>query len=345
MMNARAQAYAREGQDIDASQSRAIAARNEEQSRPRNALEAMAVRLQVSPAGLKDTLLQTVFSACRTDAEFIALTIVANAYDLNPLTKEIYAFPKKGGGIQPMISYDGWIKIMNTHPQTDGFEFNHTLNEKGDAIAVEGVFYRKDRSRPTKKMVYLKEFKKNTEPWNNSPNHMLDVRCLCHTVRIALGINAGVEGDDDVIDGGVISAQSLPSRQTLAEELGDEIPAFDKQTGEVRDEAPRDQRGMTEVDEETDRALDAGGAGHDDEADQSGDEQQPEQGQDDDPAWLKAVTGIRGSVAAAKTTKAITNIENDWLNRVRNGVPDDSIVREVETAILTKKNQLKQAGV
>lgn len=325
-MNARTQAIARENAAIDASQNRAIAARAAEQ-KPRNALEAMAARLQVSPAGLKDTLVKTVFSACKSEAEFIALTIVANAYDLNPLTKEIYAFPKKGGGIMPMISYDGWIKIMNSHPQTDGFEFNHTLNEKGDAIAVEGVFYRKDRSRPTKKMVYLKEFKRNTEPWNNSPNHMLDVRCLCHTVRLALGINAGVEGDADidVIDGGTITAQSLPSRQSLAEELNDGIPALeevDQETGEILDRDPN--TGRTVEDEETARALDAGGA-------------EPEAAEDEAPAWASKVAEIKSGISAAKNAQYLKAVEGEYLNHC--AVLPKEVCDEIEDMLRAKRAQ------
>lgn len=312
-MNARTTAIANENAAIDASQSRAIAARQAEDNRPRNALEAMASRLQVSAAGLKDTLLNTVFSACRSDAEFIALTIVANTYNLNPLTREIYAFPKKGGGIQAMVGYDGWIRIMNEHPQFDGIEYNHTLDDKGNIIAVEGVIYRKDRSRPTKKIVYLKEFKKGTEPWNNSPAHMLDVRCLCHTVRLAFGINAGVEGDDEgaLIDGGTLTAKSLPSRQSLAEELNDEIPTeFDTQTGEVRD-----QRGMTEVDEETARALDAGNDGTygDDNPTAAEGPADEDRGEAEAPVWQAKYDELIAGLRRAATPAAIKAVEAEYL--------------------------------
>ena len=43
---------------------------------------------------------------------------------LNPFTKEIYAFPdSKSGGIVPMVSIDGWCRIINEHPQLDGIGF------------------------------------------------------------------------------------------------------------------------------------------------------------------------------------------------------------------------------
>lgn len=254
-MNARTQAVARMDDEIAASQNRAIAAREAERTGPKNALEAMAMRLQVSPAGLKDTLMKTVFKDCRTDAEFIALIVVANQYNLDPLRKEIYAFPAKGGGVVPMIGYDGWIRIMNEHPQFDGLEFDHITDEKGKVTAVEGILYRKDRTRPIKKMVYLDEFKMDSNPnWKSRPNHMLDVRCLCHTVRIGLGVSGGVEGDEVEL-GLVRSAQRMPSAEEFSQQ---HVIEHDPHTGEVASEPEQDPAtGMTEVDEDTARALDA----------------------------------------------------------------------------------------
>ncbi|MCV5366221.1 recombinase RecT, partial [Escherichia coli] len=51
----------------------------------------------VDPQELITTLRQTAFKGDASDAQFIALLIVANQYGLNPWTKEIYAFPDKGG--------------------------------------------------------------------------------------------------------------------------------------------------------------------------------------------------------------------------------------------------------
>ncbi len=344
---ARDRAIANENRQIDESTSRAIAARDSK-NRPRNALEAMASRFNVSAGALKDTLMKTAFSACRSEAEFISLVIVANTYNLNPLTKEIYAFPKKGGGIQPMVSYDGWIKIMNEHSQFDGIEFNHTLDDRGNIIAAEGIIYRKDRSRPTKKLIYLKEFKKNSEPWNNSPSHMLDVRCLCHTARIAFGVNAGIEGEEfegAVIEGAAQPIASLPTRQTLADELDDEIPTFDQDTGEVY---ATDSRGMTEVDEETARRLDSNDGTLSD--DNPTAEEGPEQGQrgeqveEEEAPWQKAARSIRDAVAAAKSIKVLEAIERDWTNKVMNGVPDDAVVRMIDGEIAMKRKFLREAA-
>ena len=322
-MNTRTQAYAREAQEIEASQSRAIAAR-EAESRPRNALEAMANRLQVSPAGLKSTLMQTVFSGCRNDSEFIALVMVANEYHLNPLLKEIYAFPAKGGGIVPMVGYDGWVKLMNNHPQFDGIEYNDHLDSKGNLYAIECIIYRKDRRHPIKLMELLDECRRGTEPWKMMPSRMLRNRVTCQAARLAFGFSGiASEGDEDTfIDGGALAAQSLPPRQSFADQLDDEIPAFDKQTGEV---FAKDSSGRSVEDEETARALDAGDPTEAEIAEETARAiNGPLPEQDDKPAWFDLVAEIRAGLNAAKTKTYFAELDAKFTN-ARAGLPDDVI--------------------
>ena len=69
-----------------------------------------------------------------TNEQLMALCIVSEQYGLNPWTREIYAFPDKQNGIVPVVGVDGWARIINTHPQFDGVEFEqdkrqmHMLN-------------------------------------------------------------------------------------------------------------------------------------------------------------------------------------------------------------------------
>ena len=327
-MNARSQAIAASNREIDESKSRAIAARAAE-SRPPNALESMAKRLQITPAGLKHTLLNTVFAECKNDEQFMALVVVSNEFGLNPLTKEIYAFPAKGGGIVPMVSVDGWIRLMNEHPAFDGIEFDYHADAKGNTQAIEAIIYRKDRNRPVKVIEYMDECKGNTQPWQKSPRRMLRHRALIQGVRVAFGFSgiAG-EGDEAVIDGGDLTPQqqSVPSRQSFAQDLDDEIPAFDKQTGEVFE---KDASGRTVEDEETARALDAGNDGtlSDDNptaAEGPADEQRGEALADDKPAWFDLVAEIRAGLNAAKTKTYFAELDAKFTN-ARAGLPDDVI--------------------
>lgn len=350
-MTVRKQAVANANRLIEESQGRAIAARQDvlEAPRARTALEAMAARLSVTTQSLQNTLMQTAFKGC-SQAEFVALVIVANGYELNPLLREIYAFPKKGGGIQAIVGYDGWIKIAERHPQYDGYEADHIEDEKGNLKAVEGILYRKDRTRPTKKMIYLKEFERNTEPWRNSPNHMLDVRCFCHTVRLALGVSLGTPDDAEMIDVTPQEQQRLPDTRTMGEQIDDGIPDFDRETGE---EIPRDQNtGMSEVDEETARALDAG-AGEPDAAGEEGEpaeegeegEQAEQTDQDDDgveeaTSLIMLARTIREQIGKVMNKRGLAAVEAEWVNRYRNNF-EEGVITEIETLFADRKRALK----
>ncbi len=163
-----------------------------------SALAVMASRFNVEPAKLLSTLKSTVFKNA-TDDELLALVVVANEYGLNPLTKEIYAFPAKGGGIVPVISIDGWINRMNSNNQFDGIEFDDVVGEDGKPVKTTASIWRKDRSKPIKVTEYYAECRRNTEPWNTMPQRMLRHKALCQCVRVAFGFG-GVYDEDEARD-------------------------------------------------------------------------------------------------------------------------------------------------
>ncbi|QTH24598.1 recombinase RecT [Rhizorhabdus wittichii] len=200
----------------------------------------MAERLNVPSTVLKSTLMNTVFKGAKDD-EFVALVIVANEYQLNPLTKEIYAFPAKGGGIVPVISVDGWNTIMNRHPMFDGIEFNDIPDADGNLLAIESVIYRKDRTRPIKVIEYLDECKRSTEPWKMMPARMLRHKALIQGARLAFGFS-GIYDQDDAEVGDIgpgLSPGPMPMRditpQRAPEPRQTSRPAIahDPDTGEI----------------------------------------------------------------------------------------------------------------
>jgi phage recombination protein Bet len=162
-----------------------------------SALAVMAGRLNVDPAKLHSTLKATVFKGA-SDDELLALVVVANEYRLNPLTKEIYAFPAKGGGIVPVVSIDGWVSMINDHPQMDGMEFIDRTDEAGKLTAITCLIYRKDRSRPVEVTEYLSECKRGTEPWKME-HRMLRHKALIQCARYAFGFS-GITDEDEAAD-------------------------------------------------------------------------------------------------------------------------------------------------
>src|SRR3990167_7505085 len=98
-----------------------------------------------------------------TNEQMVALMIVADQYGLNPFTKELFAFPDKRAGIIPVVSVDGWSRIINEHPALDGIEFRYSenlvtrKNAKPCPEWCEVIIHRKDRSHPTVVREYLDE--------------------------------------------------------------------------------------------------------------------------------------------------------------------------------------------
>ncbi len=160
-----------------------------------SALNVMASRLSVDGAKLLETLKATVFQKA-TNEELMALVTVANEYGLNPFLKEMYAFPAKGGGIVPVVSVDGWNKMLIRQPDFDGIEFDMLDKEDGTPHNCTATIYIKNRSRPMKVTEYFDECKRNTDPWNNMPRRMLRNRTLCQASRMAFGFS-GIYHEDE----------------------------------------------------------------------------------------------------------------------------------------------------
>jgi hypothetical protein len=162
-----------------------------------SALAVMAARLNVEPAKLLSTLKNTVFSGANDD-ELLALVVVANEYGLNPIIREIFAFPKKGGGIVPVVSVDGWIKIANSHSAMDGIEYEWDHTAEGKLIACTSIVWRRDRSRPVRVTEFLEECRRATDPWKME-HRMLRHKATIQGFRVAFGFS-GIYDEDEARD-------------------------------------------------------------------------------------------------------------------------------------------------
>ena len=155
----------------------------------------MASRFGMDKRAFESTLKATVVPANVSNEQFVAFLLVAKEYNLNPLTKEIYAFPAKGGGIQPIVSIDGWCNIINSHPQLDGIEFEDVLKD-GKISAIACKLYGKDRSKPIIAIEYMDECKGSSEPWKKWPARMLRHKSLIQCARYAFGFSGIVDPDE-----------------------------------------------------------------------------------------------------------------------------------------------------
>ncbi len=175
-------------------------------------LTTMAGRYGVDPDKMLHTLKATAFRGDVTNEQMMALLLVANQYDLNPWTKEIYAFPDKKAGIIPVVGVDGWSRIINSSPQFDGMEFveSDTMVESAEHKPcpewIECRIYRKDRQHPITvrerfSECYRPPFKGDRGyevkgPWQSHTSRFLRHKAMIQCARVAFGF-VGIYDPDE----------------------------------------------------------------------------------------------------------------------------------------------------
>jgi phage recombination protein Bet len=159
-------------------------------------LLSMATRFGMEPAAFEQTVRATCGCDKATKEQFAAFLLVANEYGLNPVTKEIYAFPTRGGGIQPIVGIDGWMTMANNHTAYDGITFVDRLSDDGQLVAITAQVHRKDRSHPVEVTEYLAECRQGTDPWKKWPARMLRHKAAIQAIRYAFGFSGIVDPDE-----------------------------------------------------------------------------------------------------------------------------------------------------
>ena len=176
----------------------------------------------------------------------VALLIVADQYGLNPWTKEIYAFPGKGGSIIPVVGVDGWSRIINTNPKNDGVEFEYSdemvTSESGEhrpcPAWVKCIIYRKDRDRPTSVTEFFDECyrgKMGNPPvdgaWQTHPKRFLRHKATIQCSRLAFGF-VGIFDQDEaerIVEAEVVSIQPRRSTSVTKDVIDDSNLQVDEQ--------------------------------------------------------------------------------------------------------------------
>ena len=155
----------------------------------------MAEEQQLDPHAFVSTVKASCFQENVTSEQFMAFLMVAREHKLNPITREIYGFAK-GGKVVPIVSIDGWLKIINAHPQFDGMQFRDNVDDDGGLISITCQIHRKDRKMPTEVTEYLDECSMPTEPWKKWPARMLRHKAAIQGARYAFGFSGIVDPDE-----------------------------------------------------------------------------------------------------------------------------------------------------
>lgn len=184
----------------------------------------MAERFEMQPAEFERTVRSTVCPQNITNEQFVAFLMVAKEYNLNPITKQIYAFPSKGG-IVPIVSIDGWLRIINENQNFDGMEFvDNVVDEK--LLSITCRMYRKDRNRPTEVTEYMAECVRGTDTWKQWPARMLRHKATIQAARYAFGLS-GIYDEDEAQRMGVAKEKDMGAAEVVQPAAMPEYPAED----------------------------------------------------------------------------------------------------------------------
>ena len=169
----------------------------------------MGERFGVDSAKFFETLKATAFRQHNgvppTNEQMMMLLIVAEQYNLNPFTREIYAFrDSRANSIVPVVGVDGWSRIVNDHKQYDGVEFNYSSEEVlmpgakyKTASYIECVMYRKDRQHPTRVREYLHEvYRSGVKPWQTHTSRQLRHKAFVQCARLCFGFGGVYDTDE-----------------------------------------------------------------------------------------------------------------------------------------------------
>ena len=112
-------------------------------------------------------------------------------YQLDPLVGEISIIKSTDGSCQAYITFDGWCKIINQHPQYAGMSLRESSAEGNNMpLWMECTIYRNDRILPVVVNEYLVEVKTDHISWKQMPKRMLRHRVIQQCARLAFGIGA-----------------------------------------------------------------------------------------------------------------------------------------------------------
>jgi phage recombination protein Bet len=173
----------------------------QQQAPPKSLVAILANQYDMEPAPFLEAIRQTVMPSDKqvSNGQIAAFLMVCHEHHLNPFTREIYAFPAKSGGIQPIVSIDGWVKLINQHPQYNGMDLTMEVGENGKPVSCTCTIYRKDRDRAIPITEYYDECYRNTDPWNKMGKRMMRHKAVKEAARYTFGF-AGIVDEDEARD-------------------------------------------------------------------------------------------------------------------------------------------------
>lgn len=192
----------------------------------------LATKFGVEPGKLLKCLTSQVFKqsdgAVPTNEELMVLLLVCENFGLNPFNREIFAFRGKSGDIVPVVSLDGWARIVRSQKDFDGMSFSFSSTTvrlpgyDGELPEyVECSMRLKGIAAPVVIQEYMVEcFNDRSPVWKKWPRRMLRTRSFIQCARLVFSLTGLYdEGDAYSEDGfnGRLTLQNVESAVTTAE--------------------------------------------------------------------------------------------------------------------------------
>lgn len=183
-------------------------------SQTQSLIARLAERFGVEPGKLLNCLTNQVFrqtdGKVPSNEELMVLLLVCENYGLNPFNREVFAFRGKGGDIVPIVSLDGWARIVRSQPDFDGMSFRFSET----AVSVPGYpgelpeyvecsMRLKGVADPVVIQEYMVEcFQDRSPVWKKWPRRMLRTRAFIQCARLAFSLTGLYDENDAYSDDG-----------------------------------------------------------------------------------------------------------------------------------------------
>lgn len=180
----------------------------------------LATKFGVEPGRLLKCLTCQVFKqsdgVVPTNEEMMVLLLVCENYGLNPFNREIFAFRGKGGDIIPIVSLDGWARIVRSQKDFDGMSFSFsstTVKVAGYPGELPEYIECSMRLKGIDSPVVIQEFtvecfNANSPVWRKWPRRMLRTRSFIQCARLAFSLTG-------IYDEGAAFIEDSPQETSL----------------------------------------------------------------------------------------------------------------------------------
>ncbi|OPB29802.1 RecT family recombinase [Bartonella sp. WD12.1] len=195
-------------------------------------VEKVAQKYNLSEQEFRKKIIKNCINFNISKEDFEDFIYLADGYKLNPLRKEIYAVPKRGGGIEAVVGIKGWYKLIHSQPNFNGIKFKKERDNEGKLIAYECSISLKNIKYPIEISEEMEECRRNTEPWRTNPSRMLRHKALTQCAHLAFGFPDIYDEDEvDCINEACINeVNHNPQNERVSDEMLAQIRELMKQT-------------------------------------------------------------------------------------------------------------------